>query len=680
MPTADLLDLQDVVHLVEVVGVDRLEAAQQGRLGAPLGLLLVARHQEGVGVVLGEITVAVAAEVDEVEAPVVIRHVQFEDDPVAVDHPQFQPGIDVQSLGRAEPELQELGVGVLEAVAHGEDHVMELGVAEGSAVAAEHDGEEAGHGDPPGTQFRHRSCLSNVETTTPKGNPRRLAELTDRNDLARKGGHVVTPSKLLPFLTATDLLRLADASTVAAIAADLQTRSLAAGEVLFAEGDPAGSVFFVHTGELEIHRRGDEGQDVLLRLMGPGEVGGLTSMALARPRSATLSARAASTVLMIGSERFLALMTAHDDLARSVVAFLGGKVRDKTRQLTTLLARDVADPRARVAVFDTKPYDRQWLESEAGDDLGFDFFEARLGPGTARLAAGYRHVCAFVNDDLSAPVLRQLAAGGVQLVALRCAGFNNVDLGAAGDLGITVVRVPAYSPHAVAEHAAALLLTLNRKVHRAHQRVREGNFSLAGLEGFDLHGRTAGVIGLGKIGRCLADILRGFGMTVLGHDASPDATYAARSGVRYTDLDELLEQSDVISLHAPLVPGTHHLINAARIARMKRGVLVINTSRGALIDTAALIDGLKTGRIGGAGLDVYEEESEYFFEDRSAQVITDDVLARLLTFPNVLVTSHQAFLTSDALQAIAATTAGNVREYVAGRRGDELANRVAPPA
>jgi D-lactate dehydrogenase len=327
-------------------------------------------------------------------------------------------------------------------------------------------------------------------------------------------------------------------------------------------------------------------------------------------------------------------------------------------------------------VFDTKPYDRRWLDQQAGDDLTFKYFEARLGPDTARLAAGYRLVCAFVNDDLSAPVLEQLAAGGVELVAMRCAGFNNVDLEVAGRLGIAVVRVPAYSPHAVAEHAAALILTLNRKVHRAHQRVREGNFSLAGLEGFDLHGRIAGVVGLGKIGRCLADILRGFGMTVLGFDAYPDQDYAARSGVRFVELEDLLERADVVSLHAPLTPETYHLIDADRIRRMKRGALLINTSRGALVDTAALITGLKSGHLGGAGLDVYEEESEYFFEDRSDEVITDDLLARLLTFPNVLVTSHQAFLTSDALEAIAETTAKNVREYLAGKRGAELENVV----
>jgi D-lactate dehydrogenase len=497
------------------------------------------------------------------------------------------------------------------------------------------------------------------------------------DDLADVQGVITMPNQSLrQLLATTDLLRLAGPDTIAILADELAPRTLEPGDTLFTEGDPGGTVFVVQSGQLAVHRRDDDGQDVLLRIMEAGEFGGLTSMALARPRSATLRARTVATIGSIASDRFLALMMAHDDLARSVVAALGTKVRDKTGQLATLIGRRRDDGRPRVAVFDAKPYDRRWLDKQAGDDLVFDHLEPRLGPDTARLAAGYRLVCAFVNDDLSGPVLRQLAAAGVELIALRCAGFNNVDLAVAEELGLTVTRVPAYSPHAVAEHAAALILALNRKVHRAHQRVREGNFSLAGLEGFDLHGRTAGVIGLGKIGRCLADILRGFGMTVLGHDAFFDRQYAERSGVRYVELDELLAASDVISLHAPLTPETHHLIDADRILRMKPGVLLINTSRGALVDTAALITGLKGGHIGGAGLDVYEEESGYFFEDRSDEVITDDVLARLLTFPNVLITSHQAFLTADALEAIARTTAASIRDFLAGKRGSELENAV----
>jgi D-lactate dehydrogenase len=394
-------------------------------------------------------------------------------------------------------------------------------------------------------------------------------------------------------------------------------------------------------------------------------------MALGRERSATLRALSHSVVHLIDAGHFRNVMAGSSDLARALVVYLGDKVRRKTAQLATLLARAGDDPRPSVAVFDAKPYDREHLQ-RAADDLGWHFLEARLGPQTASLAAGHRVVCAFVNDDLSAPVVERLAAGGVELIALRCAGFNNVDLDAAARLGLSVTRVPAYSPHAVAEHAMALILALNRKLHRAYQRVREGNFALAGLEGFDLHGRTAGVIGVGKIGRCLVEILAGFGMTVLGYDAHPAPDLAGTRTPTFVGLDELLTRSDIISLHAPLIPETHHLIDRTRLARTKRGVMLINTSRGALVDTAALIEGLKSGHIGSAGLDVYEEESEYFFEDRSARVITDDVLARLLTFPNVLVTSHQAFLTVDALGNIAETTVANIRQFLAGRRGADL--------
>ncbi|MFO7610241.1 MAG: 2-hydroxyacid dehydrogenase [Candidatus Krumholzibacteriia bacterium] len=342
------------------------------------------------------------------------------------------------------------------------------------------------------------------------------------------------------------------------------------------------------------------------------------------------------------------------------------------------MARDRSREGEPVAVFDTKPYDRRHFDAAAGNDLAPIYFDARLRPETAGLAAGFRVVCAFVNDDLRADTLERLAAAGVELIALRSAGFNHVDLAAAAARGLTVVRVPGYSPHAVAEHTVALILALNRKIHRAYQRVREGNFSLAGLEGFDLHGRTAGIVGLGQIGRCLAEILRGFGMKVLGQDPYPDFGWAERTGVRLVELDELLAASDIVSLNAPLTPETHHLIDARALARMRRGAMLINTGRGALVDTAALIDGLKSGQIGAAGLDVYEEEGGTFFEDLSGQVLTDDVLARLLTFPSVLITSHQGFLTTDALTAIAETTAANIRDFLGGRRGRELTNVVLP--
>jgi D-lactate dehydrogenase len=316
----------------------------------------------------------------------------------------------------------------------------------------------------------------------------------------------------------------------------------------------------------------------------------------------------------------------------------------------------------KVAVFSTKSYDRDSLTAAAGNRHELRFFKPHLDEHTVSLAAGSEAVCAFVNDRLDAVVLEQLARHGTRFIALRCAGFNHLDLAVASRLGLAVARVPAYSPHAVAEHTVGLILALNRKLHRAYNRVREGNFSLDGLLGFDLHGRTIGLIGTGKIGTVTARILLGFGCTVLAFDPFPNEECAAL-GVRFVPLDELLAASDVISLHCPLTPANHHLINAGTLARMKPGVMLINTSRGGLVDTRAVIDALKSGRLGHLGLDVYEGEGELFFEDLSGSIIRDDVLMRLLTFPNVLITGHQAFLTSEALRNIADTTVANLTEF-----------------
>lgn len=319
----------------------------------------------------------------------------------------------------------------------------------------------------------------------------------------------------------------------------------------------------------------------------------------------------------------------------------------------------------KMAVFNAKPYEREaFAQANAAraDQHELEFVEPRLTPRTAALADGFPAVCAFVNDDLGAATLRELAAHGVRLVALRSAGFNHVDIPAAVELGLRVVRVPAYSPHAIAEHAVGLMLTLNRKIHRAHQRVREGNFSLNGLMGFDFHGRVAGVVGTGKIGEAVVRILRGFGMRLLAHDVRPNPECVAL-GVEYVPLDDLLSRSDVVTLHCPLTPATRHMINADVVARMRDGVMLVNTSRGALIDTRAVIEGLKSGKIGNLGLDVYEEEEELFFEDLSDTVIQDDLFTRLLTFPNVLITAHQGFFTRDALENIVNTTLDNLAEY-----------------
>jgi len=321
----------------------------------------------------------------------------------------------------------------------------------------------------------------------------------------------------------------------------------------------------------------------------------------------------------------------------------------------------------KLAVFSAKPYDRRFFdEANKHHQHTVAYFEPRLTAVTASLAFGFPAVCAFVNDQLDAVVLKALYNDGTRLIALRSAGYNHVDLAAARQLGLAVVHVPQYSPHAVAEHTVALMLALNRHIHRAYNRVREGNFSIEGLLGFDLHGKTVGLVGVGKIGGCVAQILRGFGCRVLAVDPVP-LSQAAEKTVTYCSLDEMLSQSDVVSLHCPLTYGTRHLINATTLTQMKRGVMLINTSRGALVDTTAVIEALLAGQIGYLGLDVYEDEAELFYEDRSSRLITDDVFSRLLTLPNVLVTGHQAFFTGEALTTIATTTMQAVADFAAGR-------------
>lgn len=327
----------------------------------------------------------------------------------------------------------------------------------------------------------------------------------------------------------------------------------------------------------------------------------------------------------------------------------------------------------RTAVFSTKPYDKLFLEA-ANQAYGHElvFLEPRLTPETTPLALGFPAVCVFVNDRLNADVLTALANEGTQLIALRSAGFNHVDLVAAEELGMTVMRVPAYSPYAVAEHAVGLILSLNRKIHRSYNRVREGNFALDGLLGFDLHGTTVGIIGTGRIGVVFAQIMKGFGCRLLAYDPYPNQE-CRDMGVEYVDLPSLYTQSDIISLHCPLTPETYHIIDERALAQIKPGVMLINTSRGALVDTAAVIEAMKTGQVRYLGLDVYEEEEDLFFEDLSGEVIQDDLFARLLTLPNVLVTGHQAFFTRNALQRIAATTIGNITAF---EQGLSLENQV----
>lgn len=328
----------------------------------------------------------------------------------------------------------------------------------------------------------------------------------------------------------------------------------------------------------------------------------------------------------------------------------------------------------KIAFYDTRSYDKEAFLKE-NENYGFeiDFFDFKLNEKTAFTSKGFDAVCVFVNDTLNSKVISVLKECGVKVILLRCAGFNNVDLVAAEKNDIAVLRVPAYSPHAVAEHAAALLLSLTRHIPQAYLRTKTVNFNIEGLTGRDLYGLTAGVFGTGKIGRCMADILKGFGMKVICYDPFPDAKWALEKDFTYVDVNEIFKQSDVLSFHCPLTDENHHIVNSENLKLMKNDAVIINTSRGALIDTKALVQALKHKRIGGAALDVYEEESAFFFKDCSAEIITDDVLARLLTFPNVLITGHQAFLTTTALSNIAEVTLSNLKGFCSK---DKLVNQV----
>lgn len=320
----------------------------------------------------------------------------------------------------------------------------------------------------------------------------------------------------------------------------------------------------------------------------------------------------------------------------------------------------------KVAIFSAKSYDREFLTAaNSQNQHELIFFEPRLNRDTAVLAAEFPAICIFVHDQADTETLQILASRGTRILALRCAGFNNVDLEIAAKLGITIVRVPAYSPYAVAEHAVGMILCLNRKIHRAYNRVREGNFSLDGLLGFDLYGRTIGIIGTGKIGLILAEIMKGFGCHLLAYDVYHNPEFE-KLGAKYVEISELFAQSDIISLHCPLTAETNHLINAEAIEKMKPGMMLINTSRGGLIDTKAVIEGLKSGKIGSLGVDVYEQESDLFFENLSSEIIQDDIFQRLTTFPNVLITGHQAFFTEEALRNIAETTINNITDVEQG--------------
>lgn len=465
-----------------------------------------------------------------------------------------------------------------------------------------------------------------------------------------------------------------DEATISLMLDRMTVSNFEQGAYLCREGERGDRLFIIESGKVSVEKQGEKSVAVEIAELGIGDVAGTASMFTMGRRSADLLAKTNCKVWGLDHSTFRELLDAHPSLAQAVLSNLNEQLLRGGVLTAKLLSHDM-DSRFRIAFFDTKSYMKAAFEEQNQNRFAIDYFDSRLNFETAPLAAGAKAVCAFVNDTLDRRVIESLHDMGVRLIAMRCAGYNNVDLAACNDLGIPVVRVPAYSPHAVAEHTVGLMLTLNRKIHQAHGRVRNGNFTLDGLVGFDLHGRTVGVVGAGKIGQCVIEILKGFGCRVLAFDKYPNDVLQEQLGFSYVPLDTVWAESDIVTLHTPLFPETRHLINREAIDKMKRGVMIINTSRGALIDTGALLAGLKSGQIGYAGLDVYEEESDYFFEDYSDRVMTDDLLARLTTFNNVLVTSHQAFLTEDALANIAETTLDNIREFIDGSDSASLKDK-----
>jgi D-lactate dehydrogenase len=473
-------------------------------------------------------------------------------------------------------------------------------------------------------------------------------------------------TSLIPMLRKLRVFSTLDDDMLNLLGDKLQPLLLANGDILCREGEPGDRLYLIETGEVAVTKQNDDGDEVEVARLRNGDIAGELSLFGPSARSATMRAANDTTAWVLDYTTFQDLVMQQPQFAQAMLAYISSHLRRETSVVAKLLSRDM-DRRLKVAFFDTKTYMEDAFRVQNNYDITLQFFEPRLNQQTVSLAAGFQVVCVFVNDLLDAELIEELHDLGVEMIALRCAGYNNVDLDACKRCGITVTRVPGYSPHAVAEHAVALMLALNRHLPQAHHRIREGNFSLDNLVGFDMYGKTVGVVGTGKIGRCALEILAGFGCHLLAYDKYPDKALANRLNVRFVEFDELLTQSDIISLHAPLTPDTHHLINATSVDKMKVGVMLINTGRGALIDTQALIAGLKSGKIGYAGLDVYEEESGYFFEDFSARVLSDDVLARLTTFNNVLISSHQGFLTREALDNIARSTLDSIHAFTTGQ-------------
>jgi len=436
---------------------------------------------------------------------------------------------------------------------------------------------------------------------------------------------------------------------------------------------------------------GGIGEDGFVGKLPAGKMGGLDSLVDNTPQTYTAKAEEDCQILKIQHEQFMECVRGNDDLLHMLMERMrGGSIpaapfspasspragaNNKIMVRPKLFSHDVI----RVAFFDAKPYDRESFNKynrEGGSLIDFRYIDEQLSEDTVSMADGCHVVCLFVNDGCNAPILEKLKKLGVEMITMRCAGFDRVDLEACERLGLTVARVPAYSPYAVAEHAAALLQMINRKLNVAYDRVKQGNFSLSGLVGFDLHGKKCGVLGTGKIGQCFINIALGFGMEVLMYDVFKNPKLEENPKCRYVQLDEVFSQCDVVSIHLPLLPSTKHVVCERTLGLMQPHAILLNVSRGGLVDTQALIDSLRSMRIGGAGLDVYENEASYFFADKSAQNIADDQLSRLLSFRNCILTSHQAFLTEEALEAISKTTISNVIAFNKGQTMKECPNSV----
>lgn len=476
---------------------------------------------------------------------------------------------------------------------------------------------------------------------------------------------------LIDILKKADIFSSLDDAALEILRSNLKRVAFKPGDIICSEGESGSSMFVLDSGTIRVLKRGKENVDVEIAKLGPGEVAGIMSLFGDDRRSATLMAADEVVLWEMRDTEFQALLAANPPISRALLQTLSQYLRENIRVVAELRSHDV-DQRLKIGVFDSKPYTEKAFIVQNADRYALKFFDFRLTPDTASMAAGFRVICCFVNDTVDLAVVKKLKQLNVEMIAMRCAGYNNVDLDACRDHGISVANVPVYSPYAIAEHSVALMMSLNRHVNRAYNRVREGNYALDGLVGFDMHGKTVGIIGAGRIGMCAVDILAGFGCTVLLYNRTP--VNDPRPNVRDASLDQLLRESDIISLHAPLVPETHHMIGDAAIGKMKHGVMLINTGRGGLVDSQALIKGLLSGRIGSAGLDVYEEEGGYFFEDHSGAVLKDEVLARLTTFHNVIITPHMAFLTEEALLNIAEVTLANIRAWEEGKRGSAIPN------